>query len=240
MIRRSIPNGITALNLVLGMLALLLLGKEEFLLACLALGGAGLADFLDGLAARALGVQSEIGIQLDSLADMVSFGLVPGLIYFQILSQSADSAAIIPWLALPACLVAVFSAFRLARFNLDSRQRSGFVGLPTPANTLLAVGLLLVFMRDPYGLSDWVGSLGVLYPVIGLTCWLLVAEIPMFSLKFKTLSWRGNEIRIIFVLASGILLLLFQEVGLVAIIVLYISLSILFKPNIVHEIPGGN
>jgi CDP-diacylglycerol--serine O-phosphatidyltransferase len=240
MIRRNIPNGITALNLILGMVALLLLGKGEFLLACWVLAGAGLADFLDGLAARALRVQSEMGIQLDSLADMVSFGLVPGFIYFQLLSQSSGSTALIPALALPACLVPVFSALRLARFNLDQRQRSGFMGLPTPANTLLAVGILLIFLRNPYGLGSWAGSYGFLYPVIGLSCWLLIAEIPLFGLKFKTLSWRGNEIRIIFVLASGLLLLVFQEVGLVAIIVLYILLSVLFKSNVVHEIPGGN
>ncbi len=240
MIRRNIPNGITALNLVLGMVALLLLGKEEYLLACGFLAGAGLADFLDGLAARALGVQSEVGIQLDSLADMISFGLVPGFIYFQLLSQLADPAAIIPYLALPACLVPVFSALRLARFNLDKRQRSGFIGLPTPANTLLAVGILLIFVRDPYGLREWVGSFGFLYSVIALSCWLLIAEIPLFGLKFKTLSWRGNEIRIIFVFASGLLLLGLQEVGLVAIIVLYILLSVLFKSNVAHEIPGGN
>ena len=236
MIRRSIPNAITLLNLFLGSIAVVLILEREYVLACWLLAGAGLADFLDGAVARMLGVKSELGGQLDSLADMVSFGLVPGLMYFQLLRESFGFSlnSILP--AAPAFLVTVFSALRLAKFNLDTRQQEGFIGLPTPASTIFAAGILLIFANDVFGLAPLASTPALLYPLIILMSYLLVAELPLFSLKFSSLSWKGNEIRIIFVLLSAALLIILRELGLVVIIILYLLLSILFKPKVPHEV----
>lgn len=239
MLRKNIPNGITALNLLLGALAIVLLLNREYSSACWLIAAAGLADFLDGLAARALKVKSALGGQLDSLADMVSFGLVPGIIYYQLLGDAYGVEGF-QWLAVPAFLVTISSAFRLAIFNLDDRQAFGFIGLPTPANTLLALGVLLSIQENSLGWGASLGSPFFLYPFILVSSWLLVANIPLFSLKFKSFGWEGNEIRIIFVLSSAILLLLLREFGLVAVIALYLLLSLLFKQKDFHEISGRN
>ncbi len=240
MFRQQIPNSITLLNLLLGSLAIIQLLLGNHITACWLLAGAGLADLLDGMAARLLKVQSSIGKQLDSLADMVSFGVIPGLIYYILLaSNGLGSGSLDPW-AIPAFLVTLASAVRLAKFNLDTRQEDGFLGLPTPASALLAIGLLMISTFNTFSLGNWITSPFVLYPVIGTVSALLVSELPLFSLKFKSLNWEGNQIRIIFVLSAVLLITWLREAGLVGTILLYILLSLIFKSNQSDEIPGGN
>jgi CDP-diacylglycerol--serine O-phosphatidyltransferase len=180
-------------------------------------------DFFDGMTARLLHVSSPIGKELDSLADDITFGFAPSAIIFDFLKAQAT---MLPWhyLAYIAFVMAAFSALRLAKFNLDERQSMGFIGLPTPANALFW-GALIV------GSGDLLASSALyVYGVIALmllSCYLLVAEIPMFALKFKTWGWKGNEVKYIFILSCIPLLLLLDVSGLAAIIAWYIVLSII-------------
>ena len=187
-------------------------------------------DFFDGMTARLLHVSSPIGKELDSLADDITFGFAPSAIVFHFLtshlspltsplSPLTSHLSFLPYIAF---VMAAFSALRLAKFNLDERQAMGFIGLPTPANALFW-GALIV------GSEEWLASSPYyIYGVIALmllSCYLLVSEIPMFALKFKTWGWKGNEIKYIFILSCVPLLLLLGVSGLAAIIAWYIVLS---------------
>lgn len=184
-------------------------------------------DFFDGLTARALKVSSPIGKELDSLADVITFGFAPSAMVFSWLCECADAhldmavAFVMPFAAF---LLVAFSALRLAKFNVDERQTSSFIGLPTPANALfwgaLVIGSHDVVIAHPYG---WV----FIIALVMLFSWLLVAEIPMFSLKFKNLSWKSNRIVYIFLIVSIALLVVLGFTGLSAVIGWYIILSIL-------------
>lgn len=194
----------------------------------------GVADYLDGGVARLLNVHSKLGKELDSMADMITFGLVPAAIYYYLLfrMENPTGELDLSYAALPAFLVAVFSGLRLAKFNLDTRQSYNFLGLPTPAATILTIGLLLIYIYDPYGFSMGILNYTFLYTTILLLCILLVTEIPMFSFKIKELSWKGNEIKIIFAAIAISLLLFDWRVAPFFIIVLYILVnSILFLVN---------
>jgi CDP-diacylglycerol--serine O-phosphatidyltransferase len=179
------------------------------------------------MSARLLGVSSPIGKELDSLADDITFGFAPSAILFDFLKSGIEH---LPWhyLAYAAFIMAAFSALRLAKFNLDERQAMGFIGLPTPANALFW-GALLV------GAGDWLASEPYLYYAVFagmfISCWLLIAEIPMFALKFKTWGWKGNEIKYIFLLTCIPLLLLLGVSGLAAIIAWYVILSVINNCN---------
>jgi len=180
---------------------------------------AALADFADGLFARLLDVYSELGKQLDSLADLISFGMVPGAIFFFLLQQQD-----LPLLAcLPAFLLTAFSALRLGKFNLDERQQKDFIGLPTPACTLFTLGLLGNYLTG----TTQIAPAWLLYLLLPLLCYLLIAELPMFSLKFNALRWSGNEIKIIFAIAALLLLLYLKLAGLIWVIPLYVLISLL-------------
>lgn len=223
---RHLPNAITLLNLFCGACAslCLLYGRLEWVIGLVAL--AALADLLDGLVARWLKVHSELGKQLDSLADMVSFGLVPGLILYVLIANALNGE----WphdleiRALPAFLITLFSALRLGKFNLDERQTDGFLGLPTPGCTLFMIGLLGLHL-SPEVFFNFLLHPVALYAITILFSMLMVIEIPMFSFKFKSLQWTGNEIRIIFAAIAGLLLLLWQIKSLSAIVLLYILTS---------------
>ena len=178
-------------------------------------------DFFDGMSARLLGVSSPIGKELDSLADDITFGFAPSAIIFSYLCTFHIHLFFVPFLAF---VMAAFSALRLAKFNLDERQALGFIGLPTPANALFW-GALIV------GASDWISTLPYAPYLILLgtfiSCYLLIAEIPMFALKFKHWGWKGNEIKYIFILSCIPLLLLLRVSGIAIIIAWYILLSII-------------
>jgi len=231
--KKQIPNMITSLNLLCGILAIYFsfLGDLKIAATLMALGA--FFDFFDGMAARLLQVKSEMGKQMDSLADMVSFGLVPGFIVFQLMRTSPDlpqfmigDALITPFLAF---IIPVLSAYRLAKFNIDTRQTDSFIGLPTPALALF-IGSL-PFILDGYFSFEFDGlhSYYILLLISIILSLLLVSELPLFSLKFKNLSWKDNSIRFIFLGISLGALILLQIGAFPFIILLYIILSLLHK-----------
>lgn len=225
--RRHIPNMITCCNLLSGCVAAVFAfeGVYTIAFACIIMGA--VFDFFDGLTARALKVSSPIGKELDSLADIITFGLAPATMAYSWLCECASAhldmlvASAMPFAAF---LLVAFSALRLAKFNVDERQTSSFIGLPTPANALFWGGLVIgshdVIVAQSYG---WV----LVLVLIVLFSWLLVAEIPMFSLKFKNLSWKSNRIAYTFLLVSLVLLVVLGWGGLSAVIGWYIILSLL-------------
>lgn len=196
-------------------------------------GIACLFDFLDGLVARALHVHSEIGKQLDSLADMVSFGVVPGVLMFKLINKECITCGEDMFSAAPLSffgfLITIFSAVRLAKFNLDIRQTDSFIGLPTPANTIFISSLALIINLDSSG--DTIKHF-ILHPyfLVGLTVifsFLLIVPLHLFALKFKNFSWTDNKVRYVFLALALALLIVFQFVGIPLIIILYVILSII-------------
>ena len=223
----TIPNGITCLNLVAGCVAIERAFAGDFAGAFGAVAAAAVFDFLDGFCARLLKSYSEAGKQLDSLADVVSFGAAPALVLFNLLRAFPGTTAWEPWLVF---IVAACSALRLAKFNLDERQSVDFIGLPTPANALLVSSLAFVMTRQEKGPLHFLFSSP--WWLIGLAAMLsvlLISEIPMFSLKFKSLRWRGNEKRYVFLGIALILLTGWQLTAVPAILALYILLSLFFN-----------
>lgn len=235
--KKQIPNIISLLNLISGCIAIVFAVEGFLEYAALMIGIAAVFDFFDGFAARSLSVSSEIGKQLDSLADVISFGLAPGMILFSMLSNTSTcpelfiaSRNIIPFLAF---LIPAFSAYRLAKFNLDTRQSESFIGFPTPANALLIASFPLIsnhagnlLQIDIGYFANIVTHAGFLIPFIFLFSWLLIAEIPLMSLKFKRFSWKSNKIRYVFIIASIILFNLLFYSSIPLIIILYFLLSI--------------
>ncbi len=242
-IKKQIPNSITLLNLFCGCIAVIFAVQGHLeLTALFVMLGIGF-DFFDGLAARLLNAQSELGLQLDSLADMVTSGVVPGIVMYQLLTQvfgkpfyvipgswnSEQILASLDWsyLSLLGLLITLASAYRLANFNIDTRQTTSFIGLPTPANTLLIISipLILKFQQEPWVveiiLNKW-----FLLVLTFLSCYLLNAEIPLFAMKFKTWGFAENKVRYVFLLLSITLLVLLKFVAIPVVILLYILMSL--------------
>jgi len=214
-IYRNIPNFVTCCNLFSGCVATVLAFEGRFYGAFLFILLSAVFDFLDGMMARLLNVHSVIGKDLDSLSDDVSFGLAPSVIVFSLLKQGG-AIGILPYAAF---LIAVFSAWRLAKFNNDARQTSSFVGLPVPANALFWSSLAI-------SKAGFLHSAYLILPLICLSSWLLVSEIPMFSLKFKNLRWEDNKLRFLFLILSALLLLVFGFSGFMLVVVCYILISV--------------
>lgn len=231
----NLPNFLTLINLFAGCLGVVFVFNFQLDLVPYCVLVSLVADFFDGFAARFTKNSTDIGKQLDSLADMVSFGFLPGAIIFQMLFQSyeADTTGYpvqeIYALASPAFIITLFSALRLAKFNIDTRQSDGFIGLATPASTLFVVGLLLAFLHNSFGLSGLLFYPPLLYGVALVLSVLMIAEIPMFSFKFKSFGWQGNEVRYLFIILSVVLLATLKFAAVSAIIVLYILISIALK-----------
>ena len=221
MFKKHIPNTITCLNLISGCIATYWAFQGDAQLALLFIVIGAVFDFFDGMVARLLHVSSPIGKELDSLADDITFGFAPSAIVFSFLVPlTTHLSPIIPYLAF---IMAAFSALRLAKFNLDERQALGFIGLPTPANALFW-GSLLVGLGEEIATLPYAGYL-ILAGVL-ISSYLLVSEIPMFALKFKSWGWQGNEVKYIFLLTCIPLLLLLEVSGLAAIIAWYVILSV--------------
>ena len=232
---KQIPNIITLVNLFCGCCALGNIFSGNFLEAFLFIFIGGLADYSDGMVARWLNVKSPFGKELDSIADMVTFGVVPGAILYMLLIYSqTDTVTAFPTLqrlgfslaASPAFILSIFSAIRLAKFNLDTRQSENFVGLNTPACTVFVVGLMLIYHFDSFGLRDWTLNPFLLYGTIALLSFLLVAELPMMSFKFKHFRWNGNKRKFVFLIFSIACLALLREVAFSIIIVVYVLFSL--------------
>ena len=215
----NIPNTITCLNLISGCIATYWAFQGDYRMALLFIVIGAVFDFFDGMVARLLHVSSPIGKELDSLADDITFGFAPSAIIFSYLSHlTSYISPLIPYLAF---IMAAFSALRLAKFNLDERQTLGFIGLPTPANALFwgaLIGGLQGYDIHFEGI-EWCIIAGVF-----ISSYLLISEIPMFALKFKTWGWKGNEIKFIFLLTC-IPMLFLGIFGLAAIIAWYVILS---------------
>ncbi len=226
--RKHLPNIITLINLFCGCCALVSVLNENFTIAFIFLFIAGIADYGDGLLARILKVNSPLGKELDSLADIVSFGVVPGAILYTLLAKSwgADTNGQLIWAALPGFSISLFACLRLAKFNLDTRQSENFIGLNTPAATIFVAGLMLVYQNDTAGLRSLIAQPWLLYSVTALLSFLLIAEISMISFKFKGLQWKGNEPRFVFMILSVVLLVLFKELAFMLLISIYILYSV--------------
>lgn len=243
--KKHLPNAITLLNLFFGCCALASIFYGQFVAAFWWIFAAVMADYADGLAARLLGVQSKLGKELDSLADMVSFGVVPGAIYYVLLASHfhPEGASGLVYEATPGFLAAVFSGLRLAKFNLDTRQATGFIGLPTPSSTIFTAGLMLIYTFDSFGLQPLVSHPVFLYGCVLVVSYLLVSEVPMFSLKFKSFGWKGNEVRFTFAAIALVLLFLAKEASFSIVILLYILFSVvqhLAKKVVPHDAPKQN
>lgn len=224
--KKHIPNTLTCCNLISGCIATGLAFCGDYSSALLFIVIGAVFDFFDGFAARLLGVSSPIGKELDSLADDITFGLAPAAIVGFELTMVHYPAFLMPvsdYIPFAAFVMAAFSALRLAKFNLDERQSMGFIGLPTPANALFW-GSFILGWHDQLESSPW--ALPLLLVLILLSCYLLIAEIPMFALKFKHWGWAGNEIKYSFALLSLAAIVVFGPLeSFWAIIVAYIAVS---------------
>jgi CDP-diacylglycerol--serine O-phosphatidyltransferase len=225
-IKKHIPNAITCCNLLCGCLAIVQIFEGNLIYAAYLVGLAAIFDFFDGFAARMLKVSSPIGKDLDSLADMVTFGVVPGLVMFKLIQLSIINYTPLPVsISYIAFLIPIFSALRLAKFNNDTRQTESFIGLNTPANSMVICSIPLIFKQYP-NLETLLNPYVLCFLSVGLSL-LLVSEIPIFALKFKHFNWKGNEIRFIFLALSLLMLITLQFLGIPLIIILYVLLSLL-------------
>lgn len=218
---RNIPNSITCINVIAGVCAIIALTGEAdptqswqpWMTAAICIGIAAVADFCDGFAARLLKAYSAMGKELDSLCDLVSFGVAPAVMVYKCLSANEITQPI-AWLAI---LIAVGGALRLARFNVDDRQTVNFIGLPIPANAIFWIGFVSIFSADP-------AQLGILPPalIIIAVSWLMVSPLPLVSLKFKSWGWAGNEKRWLSIICFIALVCVFGVDGLMWGIVAYV------------------
>ncbi|MDJ0363530.1 CDP-alcohol phosphatidyltransferase family protein [Hymenobacter sp. H14-R3] len=223
--KRHIPNAVTCLNLLCGCLALTFIFRGELVLGAYLVGAAAIADFFDGLLARALRVSTPIGKDLDSLADMVSFGVVPGAIMYKLLEQVGLPASL-QLLGGLGFTISIFSALRLAKFNNDTRQSTSFIGLPTPACTLVVASLPLILATNEFELHNFILNPWLLLGLTFLLSGLLVAELPLFALKFKNLRWLGNRRRFTFMALTLVLVGTLRAAGIPVAVLLYVLLSV--------------
>ena len=231
--KKHIPNSITLLNLFCGCIAITFVVQQQFEMAfyfvCLGI----FLDFFDGFFARLFQVSSPLGLQLDSLADMVTSGVVPGLTMFYMMLEAFGLQISDPFsgqyaLAFLGFLVTLGSCYRLANFNIDTRQTDSFIGLPTPANALFILSLPLVLQySDSMFVLEILTNYGVLLGITLLSVYILNAEIPLFSLKIKEFNFAKNKLQIIFLTTSVVLLGAFQFLGIPLVIILYVLLSVM-------------
>lgn len=218
-IKKYIPNFLTCCNLICGCLGIVYCLEERSIPAAYFVWVAALFDFLDGFAARLLKVHSVIGKELDSLADVVSFGVLPSLVMYKLIASSSS----IPWLPYTAFIIAAFSALRLAIFNVDETQRDSFKGLNTPSNTLFITSLPLL----SGSIAAWLHQGWLLLLITIVFSLLMVSPIQFFAFKFKNFSWADNRSRFSFIGLSAVLLIIFQVAAIPLIILLYILTSLI-------------
>ncbi len=226
-IKKQVPNIITLLNLFCGCIAVVFVAELNYEMAfffvCLGI----FLDFFDGFFARLFKVSSPLGLQLDSLADMVTSGVVPGYVMYSMLKLSQNPAStdiIIPYLGF---IIALGSCYRLANFNIDTRQTDSFIGLPTPANALFILSLPLVLKHsNSLVIFDILTNQWILLAITVISAYILNAEIPLFSLKIKDFTFKKNALQIVFLTLSLFLLVFFKYLGIPLIIITYVLLSV--------------
>jgi CDP-diacylglycerol--serine O-phosphatidyltransferase len=243
---KQIPNIITSLNLLCGCVAIMFAVSGDLVSASFFAFAGIFLDFFDGLAARVLNAQSQVGLQLDSLADVVTSGVLPGIVMVQLLSEAltgtsldisaifsdtANNTSIESYLPFIGLLIAVASGYRLAKFNVDTRQTTSFIGLPVPANTLLILSLPLILnFQASQQITELILTPWFLIIITLVSCVLLNAEIPLFGLKFKTWNFKDNAVRYLFLISSILLLVVLKFIAIPIIIFLYILVSLFWKP----------
>lgn len=238
--KRHIPNAITCTHLFSGCVGIVFAFHGNLNFAAYAVFTAAFFDFLDGMAARLLKVHSEIGKQLDSLADVVSFGVLPSVIIYHLFYLPDTSSNNTIWWFYSAFFIAVFSALRLAKFNVDMRQTNSFIGLPTPASAMLSASFPLILNQDNASFTGIILNPYFLIAYIVLNCWLLVAELPLLSLKFKNLGFNENIYRYVLLIFSVVCLVIFKFAAIPVIIFFYILLSIIQIRTTKNEISSRN
>ncbi len=242
---RHIPNFLTCMSLLCGFYAVILSFSGNYFGAMLAIFAAAIFDFSDGLAARLLRAYSDMGKELDSLADVISFGVAPGMMlfsYFDCLlhSLSWNDSFFCKLFLLASFAIPVFSALRLAKFNIDVRQKTSFIGLPVPAHAMFWSSLITVLMSDGAMFNGFFPQLAMLLASVSseiilvslsitvvITSLLLVTEMPMFSLKVNSLSWKINRLPFLLIASSVVFVVLFGVVGITLTILFYIVLSLI-------------
>lgn len=241
-VKKHIPNLITLLNLFCGCIALVFVSELDFEMAfyfvCLGI----FLDFFDGFFARLFHVSSPLGLQLDSLADMVTSGVVPGYVMFRLLAlaNNQEGLSAYPFLPYLGFIITLGSCYRLANFNIDTRQTDSFIGLPTPANALFVLSLPLIIYENKFpALTDLIQNPWVLLTLTLLSAYILNAEIPLFSLKIKKFNLKDNALQIVFLLISLLLLFFFSFLGIAFVIVFYVLLSVFrnaFQKNSISKV----
>lgn len=241
-IKKHIPNCITLLNLSCGLLAVIAIFKgyydEAFLFVCLGI----FFDFWDGFFARKFNVSGELGLQLDSLADMVTSGVVPGLMMFSLIETIQNTQeqfyvtedtfymGVVPYFGF---LITIASCYRLAKFNIDKRQIDSFIGLPTPANALLIMSIPMIQFQNSYeNITELLSNPYILMGITFLSTYFLNANIPLFSLKLKSLAWEKAKVQYLFILFSIILFLLLDFIALPLIILSYVLVSVFLNKTV--------
>ncbi len=224
-IKKNIPNSITCLNILAGLLSIIcsikgnepLWGLQGYEWGYIFIGIAAVADFLDGFSARLLHAYSEMGKELDSLCDLVSFGVAPAFAVYSCMEING-----MEWMKWLALLIPVAGALRLARFNVDTRQTVNFIGLPIPANAIFWIGYTsMAYSGSALLTNPWVFVIAVL-----LESWLMVSPLRLFSLKFKTWGWKGNEFRWLLILTAVALVFCMGVPGLMWLIIVYVAYGI--------------
>jgi len=230
-IKKHIPNSITLLNLFCGCIAIVFVAYADFKIAFYLVSLGIFLDFFDGFFARLFKVSSPLGLQLDSLADMVTSGVVPGFVMYQLMMNSRVFLVlewyhiVFPFLGF---IITLGACYRLANFNIDTRQTDSFIGLPTPANTLFIMSLPLI--NSSFYDNNFSGSIFNEWFLIAITlvsAYIMNAEIPLFSLKIKNFSFKKNALQIVFLTLSVLLLVFFQYLGIPLIIITYVLLSVI-------------
>ncbi len=204
--KKLVPNIITCCNLLSGALAVMLAAEGLFHCAFGMILLGAIFDFFDGMSARALKVNNPIGKEIDSLADVITFGLAPSVMLMQAIRLATENSNYAwGWWSAVALIMAAFSALRLAKFNIDERQTSSFIGLATPANAIFWGALIAAFPD----MASWAQFMPwAMLAVMAVSCWLLICELPLFSLKFKNLSWQDNKVRYIFLIGCVLIIAL--------------------------------
>ena len=241
-IQKHIPNIFTLSNLSCGLIAVFLAFQSQLFLACLFIVSGLFFDFFDGMLARIFKVSGELGKQLDSLADLITFGVAPSIIVFQLiykletgdfLMQTNETKNLfLHFSPFVAFLIPIFSALRLAKFNIDTNQSSSFIGIPTPASALFFISLPLILeYQESSFIAYYINNLYFLITITIIMSLLMVAKIKLFSFKLKSFAWKENKVQYLFIFISVLLLLLFHFVAIPIIILLYPVISLIKKQD---------